>query len=144
MRFFHNPALARFSWAAFRVMYGLSFMTHGAMKLFGMFGGVDGKGMSLPVASLPGAAGVLELVGGLLIVIGLFTRPVAFILCGEMAVAFFMAHAAKAGSIIPVVNQGEPAFLYCFAFLFLAFHGAGPFSVDESRERGRGTASPGQ
>jgi putative oxidoreductase len=133
MRFFHNPALARFSWAAFRIMFGLAFACHGAQKLFGMFGGVDGKGMSVPLMSMFGLAGVLELVGGLLIVIGLFTRPVAFILSGEMAVAFFVAHVAPSGSLIPVVNKGELAVLYCFAFLFLAFHGAGPFSVDAGR-----------
>src|SRR4051812_4474984 len=123
MRFFHTPALARFSWAAFRIMLGLAFASHGAQKLFGMFGGVDGKGMSVPIASLFGLAGVLELVGGLLIVIGLFTRPVAFILSGEMAAAYFMAHVTPSASILPIVNKGEPAFLYCFAFLMLAFNG---------------------
>lgn len=135
MRFFHNPALARVTWAAFRIMFGLGFACHGAQKLLGMFGGVDGKGMTVPLVSLIGFAGVLELVGGLLIVIGLLTRPVAFLLAGEMAVAFFKGHVATSGSIIPAVNHGEPAFLYCFAFLLLAFHGAGAFSVDESRAR---------
>jgi putative oxidoreductase len=135
MRFFHNPALARFTWAAFRIMFGLTFATHGLQKLFGMFGGVDGKGMTVPLVSLFGLAGVLELGGGLLIALGLLTRPVAFVLAGEMAVAYFMGHVAPSGSILPPVNKGEPPVLYCFAWLFLAFHGAGPFSVDESRER---------
>jgi putative oxidoreductase len=141
MRFFHNPSLARFTWAAFRIMFGLSFAHHGAQKLFGMFGGVDGKGMAVPLMSMFGFAGVLELVGGLLVLIGLFTRPLAFILAGEMAVAYFMGHVAPSGSIIPAVNKGEPAVLFCFAFLFLAFHGAGPFSVDAGRERGLGDGS---
>lgn len=135
MRVFHNPALARFSWAAFRIMFGLGFLSHGAQKLFGTFGGVDGKGMTVPLMSLFGLAGVIELVGGTLIVLGLFTRPVAFLLCGEMAAAYFKGHVATSGSIIPAVNHGEPAFLYCFAFLLLAFHGAGAYSVDASRER---------
>jgi putative oxidoreductase len=138
MRFFHNPALARFSWAAFRIVLGLGFASHGAQKMFGMFGGVDGHGMAVPPMSLFGLAAALELVGGLLVAIGLFTRPVAFILAGEMAVAYFMAHVTPSGSLHPLVNKGEPAVLYCFAFLFLAFHGAGPFSVDAGRGRGPG------
>jgi putative oxidoreductase len=138
MRFFHNPALARFSWAAFRIVVGLGFASHGAQKMFGMFGGVDGKGMAVPLMSIFGLAALLELVGGLLVVIGLFARPVAFILAGEMAVAYFMAHVGPSGSIHPLVNKGEPAVLYCFAFLLLAFNGAGAFSLDEGRERGLG------
>lgn len=136
MRFFHHPALARFSWAAFRIVLGLAFASHGAQKLFGMFGGVDGHGMAVPLTSMFGVAGVLELVGGLLIAIGLFTRCAAFVVSGEMAVAYFMVHVANSGSIHPLVNKGEPALLYCFAFLFFAFNGAGPWSLDARRGRG--------
>jgi Predicted membrane protein len=135
MRFFHHPALARLSWAAFRVVLGLAFASHGAQKLFGMFGGVDGHGMAVPLVSMFGFAALLELVGGLLVAIGFFTRPAAFILSGEMAVAYFMVHVAKSGSIHPLVNKGEPALLYCFAFLLFAFNGAGPWSLDAARER---------
>ena len=134
MRFFHHPTISRIAWAAFRIIVGLAFARHGAQKLFGVFGGLDGNGATVPFMSLFGLAGVLELVGGLLVAIGLFTRPVAFLLSGEMAVAYFMVH-ARQGSLIPIVNKGEPAVLYCFAFLLLAFHGAGAYSVDESRER---------
>src|SRR5471032_1501653 len=122
MRFFHHPTISRVAWAAFRIIVGLAFASHGAQKLFGMFGGVDGKGMAVPLMSLFGLAAVLELVGGVLVAIGLFTRPVAFLLSGEMAVAYFMVHVSQSGSILPLVNKGEPAVLYCFAFLLLAFH----------------------
>ncbi|HEX2716683.1 MAG TPA: DoxX family protein [Gemmatimonadaceae bacterium] len=137
MRFFHNPSLARFTWALLRITAGLAFTVHGAQKVFGMFGGVDGKGMTPPLMSLFGFAGVLELAGGLLMVIGLFSRPVAFILAGEMAAAFFMGHVTAQGgfNINPVLNRGEPAYLYCFIWLFFAFNGAGPFSIDWNRER---------
>lgn len=133
MGFFRNPSLARLTWALLRIVTGLVFMVHGAQKLFGMFGGAGPNGGSVPLASLFGVAGVLEFFGGLLIVLGLFTRPVAFILAGEMAYAFWTMHFPN-GGINPVANRGEPAVLYCFIFLFLAFHGAGPFSVDEARE----------
>jgi putative oxidoreductase len=137
MRFFHNPSLARYTHAILRITAGLAFMIHGAQKLFGMFGGVDGQGMTPPLMSLFGLAGVLEFFGGLLIVLGLFTRPVAFILAGEMAVAFFQAHVFGGGgfNLNPVLNRGEGAYLFCFIFLFLAFNGPGPLSIDWGRER---------
>ena len=139
MGFFRNPTLARLTWALLRIVTGLVFMVHGAQKLFGWFGGVGPNGATAPLASLFGVAGVLEFFGGALIVLGLFTRPVAFILAGEMAYAFWTMHFPN-GGVNPVVNHGEPAVLYCFIFLFLAFHGAGPFSVDEARERPRTVA----
>jgi putative oxidoreductase len=139
MMFFHNPSLSRFSYAALRVVTGALYMQHGVQKLFGMLGGVDGKGGTAQLASLAGVAGVLEFFGGLLIVIGLFTRPVAFLLAGEMAYAYWMVHVAN-GGLIPVFNRGEFAALLCFVYLFLAFNGAGPFSVDAARERRRTTA----
>ena len=134
MGFFENPNLARYTHAVLRIIAGLNFATHGAQKLFGVFGGVDGHGMTAPLGGLFGVAGVIELVAGLLIMIGLFTRPAAFIASGEMAVAYFMAHVPN-GGIVPVVNHGEPAILLCFIFLFLAFNGAGPLSVDHTRTR---------
>ena len=89
----------------------------------------------LQLMSLVGLAGVLEIGGGLLILIGLFTRPVAFILCGFMAVAYFMAHASQGNALLPMLNHGEPAVLYCFIFLYLVFAGAGAWSVDAVRRR---------
>ena len=133
MSFFRNPTAARVTHALLRIVTGLLFMQHGAQKLFGMFGGVDGHGATVPLATLAGVAGVLELFGGFLVVIGLFTRVVAFLLSGEMAYAYWMVHVAH-GGMIPVVNHGEFAALLCFVFLFLAFNGAGPWSVDAGRE----------
>lgn len=115
--------------AVLRIVTGLLFLEHGTAKLLGlphvaMFDG-------LQLLSLMGLAGVLELSGGLLIVLGLFTRPVAFILSGQMAVAYFMAHAPQA--FLPLVNQGELAVLYCFVFLYLFIAGPGAFSIDSAR-----------
>ena len=115
--------------AVLRIVTGLLFLEHGTAKLLGlphvaMFDG-------LQLLSLMGLAGELELSGGLLIVLGLFTRPVAFILSGQMAVAYFMAHAPQA--FLPLVNQGELAVLYCFVFLYLFIAGPGAFSIDSAR-----------
>jgi putative oxidoreductase len=134
MGFFDNPNLARYTHALLRIIVAVNFMTHGAQKMFGAFGGVDGHGAAVPLGTLFGAAAIIELVAGFLIAIGLFTRPAAFLASGEMAVAYFMAHVPN-GGIIPVVNHGEPALLNCFIFLFLAFNGPGPLSVDEARTR---------
>jgi putative oxidoreductase len=112
-----------------RIVAGFIFWMHGAQKLLGLFGGLDGQGATVEIASLIGVAGILEFVGGILIVIGLFTRPVAFILCGEMAYAFFTAHLSR-GTIWPLENGGEPAVLYAFIFLFFAAAGSGAFAVD--------------
>lgn len=113
-----------------RIVAGFMLMLHGTQKLFnfptGEHGGVE-------LLSLMGLAGVLEALGGLLLVLGLFTRPVAFILSGTMAVAYFMAHAPQAP--LPIQNQGELAVLYCFVFLFLAVAGAGEWSLDAWRQR---------
>jgi putative oxidoreductase len=99
-------------------------MEHGGMKLFGFPAPMG----DVQLFSLIGLAGVLEVFGGFLILIGLFTRPVAFILSGEMAFAYFMAHAP--GGFWPVLNHGEGAVLYCFIFLYLASAGGGAWSVD--------------
>ena len=124
--------------ALLRIVTAYLFLQHGSSKLLGfphvaMFD-------NLQVASLIGFAGILELVGGILVLIGLFTRPVAFILSGEMAVAYFMGHASKGAVLTPMLNQGELAVLYCFVFLWLAAAGAGPWSVDAARGARTGTA----
>ena len=105
-----------------RIVYGLMFACHGAQKLFGMFGGKGGaQGMML-------VGGIIELVGGFLIAFGLFTRPAAFLCSGMMAVAYFMSH--QPGGLLPIVNKGELAVAYCFAFLYMFFRGSGPLSLD--------------
>lgn len=117
--------------ALLRIVTSLLFIGHGLVKLFGWpAGAMPGK---VPVLGLLGAAGVLELVGGAFVLLGLFTRPVAFVLAGEMAVAYFMAHAPK--NFLPVLNGGEPAVLYCFIFLYLAAAGPGAWSIDGGRRR---------
>lgn len=111
-----------------RIVFGYTFLLHGTAKLFGlphvaMFDG-------LQLFSLMGFAGILELVGGVLLILGWFTRPVAFLLSGQMAVAYFMMHAGIDNFWLPLLNQGEGAVLYCFVFLYLAVAGAGAFSID--------------
>lgn len=115
-----------------RIIVGLAFFVHGTAKLFGF----PGDGQPVPWASLLGLAGLLETVGGLAIALGLFTRPVAFVLAGEMAVAYFMAHFPK--SFWPAANGGEPALLFCFFFLYLVFAGPGDWSLDAGLARSRG------
>lgn len=112
-----------------RIMAALLFLEHGTQKLLGF----PASDFSPAVMSLSWIAGVLELFGGALLVIGLFTRPVAFILSGQMAVAYFIAHAPQ--GFFPVLNGGEGAILYCFIFLYLVFAGPGPWSVDAARGR---------
>jgi putative oxidoreductase len=109
-----------------RIITGFLFMQHGAQKILGLLGGR--RGGPPEFLTLPWIAGVLELFGGLLILIGLFTRPVAFILSGLMAVAYFMAHAP--GGFWPLLNGGELAALYSFVFLYLSAAGGGPWSLD--------------
>jgi putative oxidoreductase len=109
-----------------RIVTAFMFFQHGSAKLFHvphvpMFDGV-------PLISLAGMAGILEVVGGFLLLIGLFTRPVAFILSGEMAFAYFIAHAPHA--FLPVLNGGELAVEWCFVFLYISAVGPGPWSVD--------------
>jgi putative oxidoreductase len=106
-----------------RAVTGLLFLQHGAQKLFGALGG-----QAVPRVSLLGLAGVLEFFGGTLILFGLFTRPVALVLSGQMAVAYWMAHAPRGG--LPIGNGGELAVLYCFVYLFLFANGGGGLSVD--------------
>jgi putative oxidoreductase len=129
----------RMSHVMLRIAAGLFFMLHGGQKLLGWFGGFGEPGGTAPLMSLMGLAGVLELFGGLAIVLGLLTRPVAFVLSGEMAVAYFMAHVPR-GGIWPIENRGEGPALFCFIFFFLAFNGSGGFSLDEVLSRRRGLA----
>ncbi|WP_432823488.1 DoxX family protein [Trichloromonas sp.] len=114
-----------------RIIVAFLFMQHGAQKLFG-FPAAPGT-VTVELLSLIGLAGVLEFFGGLLILVGLLTRPIAFLLSGQMAVAYFMAHAPQ--GFWPVVNKGELAVLYCFMFLYLAAAGAGPWSIDQLRRK---------
>jgi len=110
-----------------RIAFGLMFMQHGAQKLFGAFGAAG----AAELVSLMGTAGILELFGGGLVLLGLLTRPVAFVLCGEMAVAYWTAHFPRGW--VPIENGGELAVLYCFFFLLVAAAGPGAWSVDEAR-----------
>jgi len=113
--------------ALLRIVAGFTFTLHGAQK-FGALGGLDGK--SAAMFSLMWFAGVLEIVGGPLIILGLFTRPVAFILCGEMAVGYFMVHIHLGPWLYPLLNMGEITVLYCFFFLYLVTAGPGALSLD--------------
>ena len=115
-----------------RIVTGLLFLEHGTEKLLGF----PVSPNSGPVLfSLLGIQGILELAGGFVILIGFLTRPVAFLLAGDMAVAYFMAHAPK--GFFPTLNGGQLAILFCFVFLYLVFAGAGPWSVDEQLVRSR-------
>ena len=124
-----NPArYAPYLLGVLRIVTAFLFMQHGTAKLFG-FPHVDMfKGLKL--LSLLGAAGVLEIFGGALLLVGFLTRPTAFVLSGMMAVAYFMAHFPKGA--LPILNQGESAVLFCFIFLFLTAAGPGRFAVDRS------------
>jgi putative oxidoreductase len=115
-----------------RIVVGFLFLQHGTAKLFAvphiaMFDG-------LQLQSLMGLAGILEIGGGILVMVGLFTRPVAFVLSGMMAVAYFMAHAPA--NALPILNQGELAVVYCFVFLYFSAAGGGAFSLDRAMHRG--------
>jgi putative oxidoreductase len=118
--------------AVLRIITALLFLAHGTQKLLG-FPASPNPGPAL--FSLFGLAGALEMVGGLFLVVGLFTRPVAFILSGEMAFAYWMAHAPR--NFFPVLNGGDAAILYCFLFLYIAFAGGGPWSLDAMMRRDR-------
>lgn len=111
-----------------RIVSAFLFLAHGMQKLLGFPAPFP---VPVTVFSMIGVAGLLELFGGALLLVGLFSRPVAFVLSGEMAFAYFLAHAPK--SFWPVLNGGEAAVLYCFVFLYLAAAGPGPWSVDRWR-----------
>jgi len=125
--------MARFEGVALallRLVVGFLFVQHAAQKLFGALGG-----HAVPLSSMLGVAGVIELIGSVLIAIGLFTRPAAFVLSGEMAAAYFTTHAPR--GFWTIANGGELAVLYCFLYLYLWARGAGPISVDAALGRSR-------
>lgn len=128
-------ALGGAVYALARIGTGLLFMQHGAQKLFGLLGGTDGAGTTVPLISQMGLAGILEFFGGFLIVFGLLTRPVAFVLLVEMIVAYVIAHMPEGG--FPVQNGGELALLYALVFAIFAANGAGPTSIDRHLQRRR-------
>ena len=125
-----QKALGRFApyfYVLLRVVAGLAFAQHGAQKLFGVLGG-----NAVALTSQRGIAGIIEFVGGIMIALGLFTTPVAFVASGEMAWAYFQAHAPR--GFWPIQNGGELAVLYCFIFLYLSAVGSGKFSIDAIRK----------
>ena len=116
-----------------RIIAAFLFLQYGTAKLFAFPAATMPDGGTAPLTSLAGVAGVLEFVGGGLLLLGLFTRPVAFLLSGQMAVAYFMAHAPQ--GFWPVLNGGGPAISFCFIWLYLSAAGAGPWSIDALRGR---------
>jgi putative oxidoreductase len=118
--------------AALRIMTGLLFLEHGTQKIFGFPASTN---PTREVLSLLGVQGLLEIAGGLLVFLGIYTRPIAFILCGDMAVAYFMSHAPR--GFFPIQNGGIAAVLYCFVFLMLCIAGGGAWSVDSLRQHGK-------
>jgi putative oxidoreductase len=126
-----SAALGGYAHALLRIVASYLVLTHASAKLFhvphvAMFDG-------LPLFSLLGAAGVIELIGGVLVLIGLFTRAAAFVLSGELAFAYFIGHAPKGNFLLPMFNQGEPAVLLSFIYLFIAAAGPGAWSIDGAR-----------
>jgi putative oxidoreductase len=126
------------SWAPYllsilRIVAGFTFMQFGTAKLFGFPAPIMPDGGTAPLASLVGIASALETFAGAFLLLGLFTRPVAFLLSGEMAFAYFIGHAPQ--GFWPVLNQGTPAILYCFLFLYLSSAGAGRWSLDALRKK---------
>ena len=133
-----NIATRWHSWTPYllsilRILAAFLFMQFGTAKLLGFPAPIMPGGGTAPVGSLAWFASVLETFGGFLLLIGLFTRPVAFLLSGEMAVAYFKGHAPQ--GFWPVLNQGHPAVLFCFLYLYLSAAGPGPWSVDAYRDR---------
>ncbi|HEY6209638.1 MAG TPA: DoxX family protein [Gemmatimonadales bacterium] len=132
-----GSVVARWStWAPYlrsilRIVAAFLFMQFGTAKLFAFPAAIMPGGGTAPITTLAGIAGILETFGGLFLLGGLFTRPVAFILSGEMAVAYFLGHAPQ--GFWPVLNQGHPAILFCFIWLYLSAAGPGPWSVDAMR-----------
>ena len=126
------------SWAphflsVLRMIAAFAFFTYGSAKLFAWPIALMPKGATVPLVSLMGVAGVLEVVGGLLMFVGLFARPIAFLLSGEMAYAYLTSHIVR--GFWPVMNQGTPALLFCFIWLYISAAGPGPWSLDAMLQR---------
>ncbi len=126
------------SWAPYllsilRIVAAFLFIQYGSTKLLALPAPIMPGGGTAPLTSLPGIAGALELVGGTLLLLGLFTRPVAFVVAGEMAFAYFIGHAPQ--GFWPVLNNGAPAVFYCFLWLYISSAGPGPWSIDALRHR---------
>jgi putative oxidoreductase len=119
-----------------RIVTAFLFIQYGSTKLLAIPAAVMPGGGTAPLMSLPGIAGALELVGGAFLLVGWFTRPVAFLLSGEMAIAYFMGHAPR--GFWPVLNEGAPAVLFCFLWLYISAAGPGPWSLDALRRRTAG------
>ena len=119
---------APMTYALFRIVFGLLFFLFGLQKTVGILGGP----LARPFMSMMGAAGIVETICGFLIMVGLFTKPAAFLASGEMAVAYFYIHMRLMG-IAPLVNMGERSTMFCFAFLYMASRGSGIWSVDAAR-----------
>jgi putative oxidoreductase len=122
------PSVQPYVRSLLRIVAAFTFSLHGVQKLFGLLGGMGGKGAAAAFPTLPWFAGFLEVGGGLLLLVGLFASPVAFVLSGEMAVAYFMMHFPR--GFFPLSNGGELAAVYCFLFLYLCVAGPGPISLD--------------
>ncbi len=127
------PTWAPYLLSLLRIVAAFLFMQFGTAKLLAFPAAIMPGGGTAPIASLPGIAGMLEAFGGLFLLVGLFTRPVAFILAGEMAIAYFLGHAPQ--GFWPVLNQGSPAILFCFIWLYFSAAGPGPWSLDAKRGR---------
>ena len=135
-----SPLWTRRMRAIFRIVVGLLFIAHGTQKLFG-FPPSPMPGMPVDPFTTLGVAGIIELIGGSMIILGLLTRPVAFLLAGEMSVAYFRVHYPR--GLFPINNGGELAVLYCFSFLYLMVAGAGAWSLDAMISRSRHGGLPG-
>ena len=122
-----------------RIVTAFLFVQYGSTKLLAIPAAIMPGGGTAPLASLPGIAGALELVGGGLLLLGLFTRPVAFLVSGEMAVAYFMGHAPR--GFWPLLNEGAPAVFFCFLWLYISSAGPGPWSIDALRAKRRRNAA---
>ena len=127
------PSRAPYLLSVLRIVAAFLFMQFGTAKLFAFPAAIMPGGGTAPIASLVGVAALLETFGGLCLLLGLFTRPVAFIVAGEMAFAYFLGHAPN--GFWPVLNQGHPAILFCFVWLYLSAAGPGPWSLDAKRGR---------